>query len=61
MFISIFSFFAANLHSSICRQEIVEEERIKIIQEHAGALIGFIPKDILRETDKQNFSFAGIQ
>ncbi|CAG9807400.1 unnamed protein product [Chironomus riparius] len=42
------------------KQEIVEEERIKIIQEHAGALIGFIPKDILRETDKQNFSFAGI-
>lgn len=46
-----------SLHFSL-RQQIVEEERIKIIQEHAGALIGFIPKDILRETDKQNFSIA---
>lgn len=35
------------------RQEIVEEERIKIIQEHAEALLGFLPAGVLRETDRK--------
>lgn len=45
----------------IHRQEIIDEERIKIIQEHAEALIGFLPSEILRETDKTNFSFAAAK
>lgn len=39
--------------SFACRQEIVEEERIKIIQEHAEALMGFLPSGVLRETDRK--------
>ncbi|CRK94975.1 CLUMA_CG008463, isoform A [Clunio marinus] len=35
------------------RQEIVEEERVKIIQEHAKALMGFLPSGVLRESDRK--------
>lgn len=37
---------------SFSRQEIIEEERIKILKDHAENLIGFLPFGILRETDK---------
>jgi len=34
----------------------VEEERIKMLQEHAEALIGFFPPGVLRESDRQFLS-----
>lgn len=34
-------------------REMIEEERIKILQEHAQELIGFLPAGILRESDAQ--------
>lgn len=33
------------------RQKIIEEERIKLLKEHAAQLIGFFPPGILRESD----------
>lgn len=36
------------------RQEIVEEERIKIIQEHAEALMGYLPAGVLRDSDREH-------
>lgn len=36
----------------VFRQEIIEEERIKILKDHAANLIGFLPHGILRESDK---------
>lgn len=35
------------------KQEIIEEERIKMLKEHAEALIGFLPPGILRKTDSE--------
>uniref|UniRef100_A0A182MZT9 Meiosis-specific nuclear structural protein 1 n=1 Tax=Anopheles dirus TaxID=7168 RepID=A0A182MZT9_9DIPT len=35
------------------RQEILEEERIKLLKEHATALLGFFPPGVLRETDRE--------
>lgn len=35
------------------RQQLIEEERIKLIKEHAKHLIGYFPRGILRENDKQ--------
>lgn len=40
----------------IFRQEIIEEERIKILKDHAVNLIGFLPSGILRESDKDYFN-----
>ncbi|XP_052901275.1 meiosis-specific nuclear structural protein 1-like [Anopheles moucheti] len=34
-------------------QEILEEERIKLLKEHATALLGFFPPGVLRETDRE--------
>ena len=30
---------------------MIEEERIRILQEHAGKLVGYLPKGVLRESD----------
>lgn len=38
------------------REELIEEERIKMLKEHAAALIGFLPRGILRESDRQFLS-----
>lgn len=35
------------------REELIEEERIKMLKEHAAALIGFLPRGILRESDRE--------
>uniref|UniRef100_A0A182FJV5 Meiosis-specific nuclear structural protein 1 n=2 Tax=Anopheles albimanus TaxID=7167 RepID=A0A182FJV5_ANOAL len=35
------------------RQEILEEERIKLLKEHVAALVGFLPPGILREADRE--------
>ncbi|ETN65599.1 kinectin [Anopheles darlingi] len=35
------------------RQEILEEERIKLLKEHVVALVGFLPPGILREADRE--------
>lgn len=44
-----------NIYSAYStRQEIVEEERIKIIQEHAEALMGFLPVGVLRDSDRKH-------
>lgn len=34
-----------------CRRQIIQAERLKIIQEHASNLIGYLPKGILNEDD----------
>ncbi|XP_055639537.1 meiosis-specific nuclear structural protein 1 [Toxorhynchites rutilus septentrionalis] len=36
------------------RQEIIEEERIKLLKEHAVALLGFLPPGVLRESDREH-------
>lgn len=36
------------------RQEIIEEERIKLLKEHAAALLGFLPPGVLRESDREH-------
>ncbi len=33
------------------RLKIIEEERLKLLKEHAAELIGYFPPGILRETD----------
>lgn len=38
------------------REELIEEERIKMLKEHAAALIGFLPRGILRESDREFLS-----
>lgn len=48
------------IESSINRQEIIEEERIKILKDHAANLIGFLPSGILRESDKEFLNIHGI-
>lgn len=35
------------------RQKIVDEERLKMLKEHASALIGFLPRGVLRESDRE--------
>lgn len=35
------------------REELIEEERIKMLKEHAAALIGFLPRGIFRESDRE--------
>lgn len=37
-------------------QAMIEEERIKILKEHAANLVGFLPLGILRDTDSQVLS-----
>ncbi|XP_055551199.1 meiosis-specific nuclear structural protein 1-like [Wyeomyia smithii] len=36
------------------RQEIIEEERIKLLKEHVTALLGFLPPGVLRESDREH-------
>ena len=31
--------------------QIVEEERMKLLRKHAGNLLGFLPRDLLKESD----------
>lgn len=40
-----------NSRFSFCRRQIIQEERLKIIHEHAANLIGYLPKGILNEDD----------
>ncbi|KAL5285340.1 MNS1.2 family protein [Megaselia abdita] len=35
------------------RNQIIEDERIRILQEHAKNLIGFLPQGILRDSDRE--------
>lgn len=35
----------------IYRLQIIEEERLKLLKEHATQLIGYFPPGILRESD----------
>jgi hypothetical protein len=35
------------------KQDIIEEERIKLLKEHCSALLGFIPPGVLRESDRE--------
>lgn len=35
------------------RQMLIEEERIKMLKEHAKHLIGFLPPGILKESDRE--------
>lgn len=37
---------------SFFRQQIIEEERIKLLKEHAAELFGFLPPGVLRDTDR---------
>lgn len=37
-------------------RKMIEEERIKLLREHATELIGFLPIGLLRETDAQHIS-----
>lgn len=46
--------FNKYLLSFIHRQEIIEEERIKILKEHAAVLVGFLPPGVLRESDREH-------
>ncbi|XP_077374684.1 meiosis-specific nuclear structural protein 1 [Festucalex cinctus] len=39
---------------AVCRQ-IIEEERLKLLQRHATKLLGHLPKGILREDDLKHF------
>lgn len=41
-------------HDEEMKQRMIEEERIKMLKEHAQALIGFLPKGILRESDREH-------
>ncbi|CAO1425540.1 unnamed protein product [Diamesa tonsa] len=36
------------------KQEIIEEERIKMLKEHAAVLVGFLPPGVLRESDREH-------
>ncbi|KAL9695965.1 hypothetical protein quinque_015250 [Culex quinquefasciatus] len=36
------------------REEIIEEERIKLLKEHVTALLGFLPPGVLRESDREH-------
>lgn len=38
------------------KEELIEEERIKMLKEHAAALIGFLPRGILRDSDREFLS-----
>lgn len=40
-----------NVMFSFYRLKIIEEERLKLLKEHAAELIGYFPPGILRETD----------
>lgn len=35
-------------------QQIVEEERVKMLKEHAEVLLGYLPPGILRESDREH-------
>lgn len=37
-------------------EQLIEEERFKMLKEHAAALIGFLPRGILRESDREFLS-----
>jgi hypothetical protein len=36
---------------SFCRKHMIEEERLRILKEHAGNLIDYLPRGVLREDD----------
>lgn len=36
------------------KQQMIEEERIRMLKEHAQALIGFLPPGVLRESDREH-------
>lgn len=35
------------------RQKLIEEERLKLLKEHANDLIGYLPNGILKELSKE--------
>lgn len=47
---------ALEIQDEEMKQRMIEEERIKMLKEHAQALIGFLPKGILRESDREHIS-----
>lgn len=46
-------FLNISLSVILNRNQIIEEERIKILQEHAKNLLGFLPHGILRDSDRE--------
>lgn len=38
------------------KEELIKEERIKMLKEHAAALIGFLPRGIFRDSDREFLS-----
>ncbi|XP_065084736.1 meiosis-specific nuclear structural protein 1 [Ochlerotatus camptorhynchus] len=43
------------------RQEIIEEERIKLLKEHVTALLGFLPPGVLRESDREHIPLPKLK
>jgi hypothetical protein len=45
-------FFAFKYHKYFsCRLAIIEEERLKMLQEHAANILGYLPRGLLKEDD----------
>ena len=43
------------------REELIEEERQKILQEHAEKLIGFLPTQVLSEEDLERLGRGNVK
>lgn len=41
------------------RRKIIEEERIKLLKEHATKLLGYLPKGVIR--DESDLDAMGVQ
>merc|ERR1712107_309454 len=53
-------FWAEHKESERLREEMIEEERQKILREHADKLIGFLPHQVLSEEDLERLGRQNI-
>ena len=53
-------FWAEHKESERLREEMIEEERQKILSEHADKLIGFLPHQVLSEEDLERLGRQNI-